>query len=185
MILRSKKIFLLDPRGFDEDRKSPNLQAEVANYFDQFQWSETTQTVCPSGSGKLKLHPTQRFGYHYFTPFNRHLNGYALIHTAGAGKTIAAMLIASVFVRAGRKFVVIAPDSMTKDGNAYLREAFLNGTDFNVQEYLVARDVKSITEAYLIEHPDAKEPDNLTLEQFGIKIWKDMKIRYRQEKRFR
>ena len=182
-----RKIFDVDVDLDGVDRTDPRLQHYIFEHFEDLAW-ETAEVKGKDGDcTNSDMHPSQKFAYHYFTPFNPMVHGFGIFHTAGSGKTISAMMSASVFMRAGYKLVGVGPSNMLGQKTPYLEEAFLNSADVNIQQYLEANQVRDLLEAYNREKKLELDRNALKSDanvygdflQFAFQIWKDMGIRFK------
>jgi hypothetical protein len=170
------------------------VQDEVLRNFAAFAW-RYDDIDAQKGDKCNVLEPTasQLLGYHYMHPYNPHINGFMMAHSAGSGKTAGAMLIFSVFARAGYHCFFVGPSGIASI-NPYLNEAaFQQNMDFNIQQYLRVIRASSLLEAYNIENAESaitseqlKDPDRgqdsrVALEAYGAKVYKKMGVSFNPE----
>jgi len=73
------------------------LQQVIGNEYKQYKWaSKIIKNECTGRSNKIAFHKTQKFVKKFLTPKNK-TKGMLMYHTVGAGKTCAAVSIASGF----------------------------------------------------------------------------------------
>jgi hypothetical protein len=87
----------------------------------------------PCNQSQRPMSLAQKISLHYFNPFNPASRNAMLVHSAGAGKSVLASLLASNLVRDDPERVVIW---VTKAGLPHLgREGIKKKADFNVQQW--------------------------------------------------
>jgi len=109
------------------------LQEKLVTDWGSFVWPEKTSITSDCGPTST-LNIAQEIAVHYFNPFNKNITGILLDHSAGAGKSATAALIASAFVRENcEKRAVVW---VTKEGLGHLgREGIKLQSDYNIQQY--------------------------------------------------
>jgi len=148
--------------NLEELRTCKAIQDFVAREFSAFEWRYND--IDEKAGGKCDVFeptPSQLLGYHYMHPYNPHMNGMMLCHSAGSGKTAAGMLIYSVFARAGYRGIIVGTKSLKQDNPYIFEAAFQQNMDFNVQQYIYSMGVSSMLEAYNIENPGQPISSNL------------------------
>jgi len=158
------------------------LQNDVNRYFPTFKWPPVSrqdgQFECAAPNQPGNLSPAQRFAYHYMHPNTGADLNLLLYHSAGAGKTAAMMAIASLFNRRGYKTLIIT----TKKGEggllkSYLKAAFDQLADFNVQNYLAYKGHPTV--AALVAEENGVSVDDVSLEDViarGLNMWAEMGV---------
>jgi len=176
------KIFYLQPPApvdllrFSDYRQVQNY---VSVSFDLFRWNlaqNPTGFDCVGPGQESNVNACQALSYHYMNPNQPDLNTI-LYHSAGSGKTVTLMLMASVFARAGYMPVIVTKKSLM---NNYLEAAFEQNADVNVLQYLHFKSVRSIRELLQRE----LGVDNVTRDQVwsrGEEIYKEMGIPWSRE----
>jgi len=144
------------------------VQRYVADRFALFKWPSFRWK--PGGDCKTKntINNVQKLSYHYMQPYNPNLN-VLLAHSAGSGKTCTALLIASIFARQGYTPIIVTKSTLKA---IYMKEAFKNGCDFNLQQYLKFHDAKRLQETL---------PQGANLINEGIKVLKNMGVHFSEE----
>ena len=176
---------LTPPPSVPTDLSTPAIQTFINHQYELFRWpdqkeeeEEHLQPECDQSPGELNK--AQKFAYHVANPISG-VKNLLLYHSLGSGKTPTAMLLASLYARAGWT-IIIATKKELIGTNEYLREAFVNGTDFNIQQYLAAEGnpaVRSIRD--LLPAGQNSEADIINR---GLEIWKSMGVRFDRQQTY-
>ena len=112
---------------------SEELQDTLYDNWPDFIWKDTSvPEQDPCKKKKHALNIAQNISMHYFNPFTE-LKGVLLNHSAGAGKSATASLIASTFVRDDTNRVIVW---VTKPGLDHIGvDGITTQADVNVQQY--------------------------------------------------
>jgi hypothetical protein len=129
------------------------LQRYVGDNFSRFAWPPFDWKTGGECKIKNKINNLQKLSYHYMQPYNANLN-VLLAHSAGSGKTCTALLIASIFARQGYTPLIVTKSTLKP---IYMKEAFKNGCDFNMQQYLKFKKVKQFDDLFEEEEDLDKE----------------------------
>jgi hypothetical protein len=150
------------------------VQNFVTHNYSMFKWMQTdnpTGFECAKPGEKGKLNVAQEMSYHYMNPNNRHVD-ILLNHSAGAGKTVTMMLICSVFMRDGYMPIIVTKINLMA---GYLKSAFEQNADVNIQQYLRMKSVTTVRE--LVARERKIKFEQVTREevlQRGRSIWSEM-----------
>ena len=135
---------------------SEELQTTLYKNWPDFVWKDTK--VPETDVCKKKKHPlniAQNISMHYFNPFTE-LKGVLLNHSAGAGKSATASLIASTFVRDDKNRVIVW---VTKPGLDHIGvDGITTQADVNVQQYTNGEPLESKVHTDLVKEFQDNKP---------------------------
>ena len=155
-----------------------NVQAHVGQAFSMFKYPAVNLKPEQSACSTHQLTRVQELTYHYMQPYNKNLN-VMIVHSVGAGKTGTAMLISSIFARAGFTPLFVTKQDLLP---LYLSSAFNTPFDFNIQQYLKQQDVERLRDV-----PDVQQAieqgigEQKAINAHGLQVWHDMGIYYSEK----
>ena len=154
------------------------MQQFVANKYSKFKWQIVPATGfdCAKSGDIGKLNAAQKLVYHYMHPYTPPDLNVLLYHSAGSGKTATMMMLASFFNRAGYTTLIVTKKSLVRE---YLKAAFEQQADINIQHYLAWKKVKTIRELIAREN-NVTEDDVSQIDVWarGKGIWTEMGIKW-------
>ena len=105
---------LKPPPQITIDQNYQNIQRDVDQQFGLFRWPPfelAAKGGCIRSSEPSQLNMAQKLTYHYMNPWQQNLN-IIVAHSAGSGKTCTALVISSIFARAGYTPIVVTKQSL-------------------------------------------------------------------------